>query len=93
MTYSVANLRNEWENCRWSSEDVETGALRQFINLLSVAIVEIATSRTSFRGAMKSRRIIAQGCSWPKYTESMDSSVHAVDDRGDGRSSCPKGTQ
>lgn len=35
-----------------------------------------------------SRRIIAQECSWPKGTGRMESSVHAVNDRADGRSNC-----
>ena len=42
-------------------------------------------SRTSFCGSMRSRRIVAQGCSWPRYIGSMERNVHAVDDRVDGR--------
>ena len=89
-THPAPDLWSEWEDCRCSSEDVETGALRQYIDSRSVAVVEITTRRTSFCGAMRRRRI-AQGCSWPKYTGSMESSVHAVDDREDGRSNCQKG--
>ena len=63
------------------------------MDLRNVAVVEMATNRSSFCGAMISRRMVAQGCSWPKYTESMDSCAHAVDDRGGGGRNCQKGVQ
>ena len=55
--------------------------------------MEIATSQTSFCGAMRSRRIVGQGCSWPKYKRSMGNCVHAVDDRGAERGYCQSGRE